>query len=96
MSDTEEKATTPKDRKASAKPKAAEQLIYVGPSLSGGLLAHNTVFRGGIPAQLQERMEQEPSIRDLIVPVTALAKTMNKIKQAGTAEQIAFSRLAAK
>ncbi|MGO4540373.1 hypothetical protein [Paenibacillus sp. 2TAB19] len=98
MSDKEEgqQQAAPREKKSTPKQKVAEQLIYVGPTLSGGLLAQYTVFRGGLPANLQKRIEQEPAIGEMIVPVGALASTNNKIKQAGSAEQIAYSSLATK
>ncbi|MGO4369622.1 hypothetical protein AB4Z21_02275 [Paenibacillus sp. MCAF20] len=97
MSDKEEQQpVTPREKRSAPKQKAADQLIYVGPTLSGGLLAQYTVFRGGLPGNLQKRIEQEPAIGELIVPVGALASTNNKIKQAGSAEQIAYNSLVTK
>lgn len=82
----------PKSKKA-PKPAPIEQLIYIGPNLSGGRLSQNTVFRGGTPAYMQDLLEQHPSIKDLIVPVAETAAAHAKTQLSGTPEYIAFQNL---
>jgi hypothetical protein len=75
------------------RPKSVEQLIYIGPNLPGGRLSKNTVFRGGLPVYLNDLLEQQPSIKDLIVPVSETAAAQEKTQMSGTPEFIAYQNL---
>lgn len=71
-----------------------EQLIYLGPTLSGGRLAQNAVFRGGVPTQLGYLFELEPDLGLMIVPVERLVETRKLIQELGTPQNAVFERLA--
>ncbi|OBZ08254.1 hypothetical protein A7975_27375 [Bacillus sp. FJAT-26390] len=75
------------------KTEPVEQLIYIGPNLPGGRLSQYTVFRGGLPVYLSDLLEQQPSIKELIVPVAETAATQAKTNMSGTPEYIAYQNL---
>ncbi|MEF3312615.1 hypothetical protein PV433_27365 [Paenibacillus sp. GYB004] len=67
--------------------------IYLGPNLSNGRLAHATVFRGSIPAHLNDIREQHPEIETLIVPITDFITAQARIKRSGTPGNQAYQAL---
>jgi len=90
----QEKPKAPKERLPKPeKTEPVEQLIYIGPNLPGGRLSQFTVFRGGLPVYLTDLLEQQPSIKDLIVPVAETAAMQAKALQTGTLESIAYQNL---
>lgn len=84
---------TVKEKKTTAKPKAAQQFIYVGPNLPGGRLTKFSVFKGGIPVYLDDLIEKHPQITDLIVPVASAVTAQTNSAQAGTAEYESYQTL---
>lgn len=70
-----------------------QQMIYLGPTLSGGRLAQNAVYRGGVPTQYSYLFEIEPELGLLIVPVESLVETRKKIEELGTPENAVYERL---
>jgi hypothetical protein len=72
---------------------SGEQVIYIGPSLGRGRLLANTVFRGGVPEHLKDLRENYPELDNLMVPVAEHMTRVARIKQPGTAEQLAFKAL---
>ncbi|MDR7318914.1 hypothetical protein [Brevibacillus nitrificans] len=81
---------------AAAEKKQKNQLIYIGPSLPGGILAQNTVFRDGVPKHLDEIRKQQPQIDALIVPIAQFSEAQAQLQRKGTAEQQAFRVLSRK
>jgi len=79
--------------KQDRKKKQADPLIYVGPSLSNGLLGQYTTFRGGVPAHLSELVGTNEAISALMVPVGELAEVRARIAQPGTPEHQYFETL---
>lgn len=64
--------------------KKNEQLMYVGPSLSKGRLSHATVFLDGLPANVQELVDQHSWLKHLIVPTSQIEIAKESIKQKGS------------
>ena len=63
---------------------AVTPVVYVGPTLPGGVLQHLTVFRGnGYPAHVAEMIESKPALRGLIVPVSQLPEALKAVKTKG-------------
>lgn len=90
----QENPKAPKERQTKTdKPESVEQLIYIGPNLPGGRLSQYTVFRGGLPVYLNDLLEQQPSIKDLIVPVAETSSTQVKTLMSGSPEYIAYQNL---
>ncbi|RXZ84585.1 hypothetical protein EBB07_00785 [Paenibacillaceae bacterium] len=88
-----ESAANEQPIKTKKEPKVSkEQLIYVGPNLRGGRLLRFTVFREGVPDYLSELVKQ-PEVSRLLVPVSALSETLQRVDTAGTLEHKAFEAL---
>lgn len=51
-----------------AESKEPEHLIYIGPTLPGGLEQY-ALFNGGIPTRVSKRFEETPELRELFIPV---------------------------
>lgn len=63
---------------------AVTPVVYVGPTLPGGVLQHLTVFRGnGYPAHVAEMIDSKPALRGLIVPVSQLPEALKAVKTKG-------------
>ncbi|NPV30657.1 MAG: hypothetical protein HPY58_13625 [Firmicutes bacterium] len=76
-----------------SKPGNPEQLIYCGPNIPGGVLQRYTVFKGGLPAHLEELFNKCPAVKLLFVPVTDLARTEKAIATKGTLENAYFNEV---
>lgn len=71
-------------QKAAAKP----ALVYVGPNLAGDLrLAQFTVFRGGLPKEVQAVVEADAVMGRLFVPVADLAQARADMSKASSVLQ---------
>jgi hypothetical protein len=70
-----------------------EQLVYVGPNIRGGRMAQYTVFRGGLPAYIEALLDEQPHIRNLIVPIAQLAEAQRRSVTPGTIEYRAAEKL---
>lgn len=80
----------PADPPAEEKP---EQLIYIGPNITGGRLASATVFRNGMPGHLQDLRDKHPEVDVLTVPVNELTAATAKMREPGTPEYAAYQTL---
>ncbi len=69
---------------------AAEQLIYAGPVIQGGVLAQYTVFRGELPAHIEKLASDRPEIKELIIPISELSTFIKRAAEKGTAEYRAY------
>lgn len=63
---------------------ASEPVAYLGPDLKN-VAINGTVYVGGIPQALQEKIEEVPAIKGLLVPVSNLATAGVAIRTQGTA-----------
>lgn len=60
-----------------------EHLIYIGPTLPGGLEQHS-LFTGGIPPRVSKRFEDAPELRELFIPVADFPAGRIDIQTPGT------------
>ncbi|MBO8136801.1 MAG: hypothetical protein H0Z40_01480 [Desulfotomaculum sp.] len=86
MSSSKKKQKTTVDKKQ-------EQLIYCGPNLPKGVLNQFAVYRGSLPKHLDVHINACPAIKNLLVPVSKLTKTLQNIKTPGTAEYNWFKQV---
>lgn len=61
-----------------------DHLIYIGPTLTGGLEQY-ALFNGGIPTRVSKRFEELPELRDLFIPVKDFPAGRIDIQTPGTA-----------
>ena len=66
-------------------PQNVEPVIYCGPTLPKKLISM-TIYRGGLPANIEALAKEIPEIRKMIVPVTRLNEMRTKIDTPGTEE----------
>jgi hypothetical protein len=69
-----------------------EALIYVGPSLPGGLLTKYTTFSKGIPDHLKLHFEKCPAFKRLFIPVSQLPAVESRLNDATSAESVFFRK----
>ena len=62
-----------------------ESLIYCGGNFSGGKLASYTVFKDGIPDNINGLIEKCPALKGLFVKTEDFASTMSKINDKNSA-----------
>jgi hypothetical protein len=67
-----------------------EALIYVGPSLPGGLLTKYTTFTNGISEHLKSHFEECPAFKQLFIPVSKLPAVENRLKDVTSAESVFY------
>lgn len=93
----EKKSETPKEPRAprpstAKKQELKEASIYIGPSLQGGRLARNTIFKGGeLPAHVSELAKEHKAISRLIVPVSKLAAAQRRMGDSSSVEAALFA-----
>lgn len=61
----------------------AEPVIYIGPTLGGGVLMRNMVFSGGLPPHIEAMCEKSAALRALFVPVSELATARKRVATRG-------------
>lgn len=66
--------------------------IYIGPNLTGGRLAHATVFDGGYPPHIEELMNGAPWFKNLFVPVEKYAEKTQEASRRGTSLFVFMAR----
>lgn len=71
--------------------KYVERFAYYGPNLPG--LAHGTVFKGGIPPTVQDKIKENPLIKEAIIPLRQLGKTLAALRDGTSAEAAIYAAL---
>ena len=74
-------------KKKNYKTKATGPQIYIGPTLPGGSLSANTIFKNGLPAHVEQLKQQDPQIGQLIVPTAELAAARQSLSGHGRIAQ---------
>lgn len=96
VSETDTKAESAKSQKDKD---SAETYVYIGPNLpSGAKLMANAIISGTkdqINGYYKDVIEQYPNVAKLIVPVTRLAESREKIKTGGNTLSKYYNDLAA-
>ncbi|MBQ4469154.1 MAG: hypothetical protein IJQ56_01370 [Synergistaceae bacterium] len=72
---------------------AGETLIYTGPNVLALALERFKVFRGGLPFFMRRAIEKIPEIEKLIVPISELEATREKINSPGSNEARLFNAI---
>jgi len=93
MKEENQEQAAPKQIRKAAKEAPPLHLIYLGPNLPGGRLSTATVFRGSIPGHLADLRDKHPQIDDLIVPLSEIARTHDRIAAAGSPQYEAYQSL---
>jgi hypothetical protein len=70
-------------------------VIYCGPSIPRANIISMSLYRGGLPKNILALIEKYPEIGHLIVPVTSLAETQQKVSTQGTEENRLYQAIAA-
>ncbi|MCI9471524.1 MAG: hypothetical protein HFH56_09995 [Lachnospiraceae bacterium] len=65
-------------------------LIYIGPSFPGA--KRYTVYTGGLPEALEEKIEAAPIFRGLVVPVERLAGANVELSRSGSGLSILYQK----
>ena len=74
---------------------AAEPVAYIGPDLKN-IAINGTVYVCGLPKALQEKIEEIPAIKGLVVPISNLANAGVAIRTQGTALNNLYNAVCAK
>lgn len=70
---------------AATTPKTVKQYIYLGPNHPRGLLVYSTIFKGGVPAEINEVFAKCPSAKALLVETGRAAATMQALRKPDSA-----------
>lgn len=70
-----------------------KKVMYMGPTLRG-VARNGSVFENGLPVNLSKLAEKKP-IKNLIVPLAETVETKKAIDTEGTAEAVAYDKIAA-
>ncbi|MCM1218094.1 MAG: hypothetical protein NC548_26710 [Lachnospiraceae bacterium] len=90
-------AATAETRAASAtkEAKAGEAVAYLGPDLKN-VAINGTVYTGGLPEALKEKLKEVPALKGLLVPVSNLAAAGVAVATQGTALNNLYNAVSAK
>lgn len=88
-----EKKPQEKTEHEQIKPGRQEALIYVGPSLPGGLLTKYSTFLNGVPAHIKAFFEQCQGLKQLFIPVSQLSEVELRLKDPTTAESVFYRQI---
>jgi hypothetical protein len=71
-----------------------ESTIYVGPSIPGGRLSTFTVFKNGnLMHHVEQLLVECKAIKSLIVPVSKLTATQQKLKDSSSVEAARYQEV---
>ncbi|MBQ7733028.1 MAG: hypothetical protein IJT58_03305, partial [Synergistaceae bacterium] len=70
---------------------SGETFIYTGPNVLALGIERFKLFRGGLPFCVRRAVEKIPEIEKLIVPISELEATRDKINSPGSNEARLFS-----
>lgn len=69
-----------------------ESTIYIGPNLPKGKLSRFTVFKSGtVQPHVQSLINQNPCLKFLIVPVSNLSASLQKLSDSASVESAKFA-----
>ena len=77
-----------------AEAKGPAAVIYLGPPISGVGMP-GTVYRNGLPPQLQKMKEEIPALTRLLVPVKSAARVCRELQDKQTAVSICYQTIVA-
>ncbi|MFP3359181.1 hypothetical protein R0K17_17740, partial [Planococcus sp. SIMBA_143] len=77
-----------KELKEKVRPVKKEAVIYVGSTLTGLGLQQYSIFKNGIPKNVQLHIDKCNAIGALTVPVSQLSQARKNIHTPGTAEYV--------
>ena len=76
--------------------KQPENLMYLGPTITG-VVRHSTIFKGGVlPMKVKECVEQFPAMKKLFVPMEDAPKVVRELKKEQSALGTIYSQTAKK
>lgn len=93
----ETEAATSETRAVSAtkEARAGEAVAYLGPDLKN-VAINGTVYTGGLPEALKEKIKEVPALKSLLVPVSGLAAAGVAVATNGTALNNLYNAVSAK
>jgi hypothetical protein len=85
---TEEKKSEQTKKEYSKKKR--DSIYYIGPTVKRGLLDNGSVFRGGLPKEVEKLKEKYPGIQPLFIPKDKYIEAVNKVRIQGTKFNILY------
>lgn len=67
-------------------------VVYIGPTIPG-VVTGNRIFSNGINKELKEEVDKMPTIGNLIVPISGLAKARNQLSKKDTPMNICYEKV---
>lgn len=68
-----------------------EVVIWLGPSISGVAMT-GTVYKNGLPPQMQKAVDDVPALANLLVPITRAVKVRRDLSNPRSASKICYDR----
>ena len=62
------------------KTKQEKTVMYVGHAIAG-VVAHGTVFKNGLPGQLQQAVKEEPTLNRMLVEIGAVCEARKELQK---------------
>lgn len=84
--------TTEKSKKVVLQETVNEQVVYIGPTIPGIIVA-NTILSNGITKELADAKNEVPAIGTLIVPIRKLAYARKRLELRDTPESICYEKV---
>lgn len=86
---TEKKKTQQKDETKST----AATVVYLGPEIPG-VVSAGAVFKNGLTKKLEEKAEELPAIKMLLVPLKDAVKMKKELRKETSAARICYQKIA--
>ena len=58
-------------------------MVYIGPTIKH-IVKEGNAYRGGYPPRLEEKILNNPVLKDLLVPVSELAQARKELRKTGS------------
>ena len=84
----EPKAKQPAKREAKQK----KTVVYIGPSIRN-VVSTGTIYNNGLPESLILKMNEQPVIKNLLVPVEGLADARKELTRPGSALRTIYDKV---
>ena len=73
------------------KTKQEKTVMYVGPAIAG-VVAYGTVFKNGLPGQLQQAVKEEPALNRMLVEIGAVCEARKELRKETSGLSICYRK----
>lgn len=80
-----------KQKQQNRKKEEQQSLIYIGPTVKRGLLTKHTVYKNGLPKNIDEHLQKCPQLNRMFVDVTKMTEFENEVNDKTSSMHVFFN-----